>query len=122
MKKTNMSNISYELAKKLKDAGFPLKNNPYRDDPNPWVDRTTGETFFSPTLSELIDACGTNFNVLQAVYTEDSHRFGKTSEIYCWQASATGRAIDETPYKTPEEAVARLWLALQAVGLKEEGR
>ena len=42
--------ISYELAKKLKDAGFPN----YEED---WIDEV-GFVLIHPTLSELIGACG----------------------------------------------------------------
>ena len=55
------------------------------------------EAYF-PTLSELIEACGENFGSL------DKQHDG-------WLASAN---FDQSCFaKTPAEAVARLWLALQ---------
>lgn len=97
--------MNYELAKKLKDAGFPQigrglfmigDGTPIKlvepgevislDESNPVV--------YLPTLSELIEACGESFKSLELVgghfYTND-----------CWER------------ETPEEAVANLWLALQ---------
>ena len=89
-----MEGISYELAKELKDAGFPK----YRDKELTIVD---GVFINPPALSELIEACGEEFMQLH-----------KIREDHWW----AGDIAEEGKYasgKTPEEAVARLWLKLQ---------
>lgn len=120
--------MNYELAKKLKDAGFPQTGQ------RPWfcgghVYYGDGEGFELcketepiittdhycessglvaefvyeiPTLSELIEACGENF------YSLYRHQKDK------WQAHSTGDLwdIEIAHGPTPEEAVANLWLAL----------
>jgi len=107
--------MDYELCKKLKDAGFPYiqkkvvfnlyekvwkyvggdeKNDPMATDPQ-----------IIPTLSELIEACGDKFNELIRYYQGDGF-------LAC--ASGLGKdgmAIADEG-KTPDEAVAKLWLEL----------
>ena len=106
--------LNYELAKGLKDAGFPqeLKDCPICENIY-WVDgelklgafkdtELTGEEVKSPTLAELVEACG------------DILYFTLNSSAYGWEASANyGEGKEEVGQgKTSEEAVARLWLAL----------
>ena len=105
--------MNYELAKQLKGAGFLF----IEDDPSLPMkigrevelvcNFTFGDnkTYYCPTLSELIKACGDGFNYLE--------RFkGK------WFASECGDIIEDADVckqsrgKTPEEAVAKLWLEL----------
>ena len=90
------SSISYELAAELKGAGFPQSppTNPHLH-----PDYRDGVKF--PTLSELIEACGDEFIGLRR------HKIAGVEGVIRWQ-------IEMRPvlYKTPEEAVARLWLAL----------
>jgi len=79
--------ITYELAKQLKDAGwvFPVGN---------WVE---DKYLTLPTLSELIEACGEHFGQLK--------RYTNAWQVMdCYDLVVTG--------KTPEEAVAKLWLKL----------
>lgn len=98
--------VSYELAKKLKDAGFPIRKMPvgYDDEQHNvyWVD---GFYFFAPTIEELIEACGDGFRQL---HKWDYGEWGAFSE------SNFGNSPDgiEATGKTPSEAVANLWLAL----------
>jgi hypothetical protein len=93
--------ISYELAKALKEAGFPgLKSIDYLTQ--------AGIASFSggPTLEELIEAC------VKLSQTRDFHleRNGLGDD---WGASVDCFAENEyISGKTPIEAVARLWLAL----------
>jgi hypothetical protein len=77
--------MNYELAKQLKDAGFP--------------DKYTKDCKCLPvlSLSNLIDACG-------------KMKFELWRSQAGWGAKTMGRMI--TGVSTPEEAVARLWLAL----------
>lgn len=108
--------ITYELAKKLKDAGFPLQEHDYYDDfatPPPGrctncVDVDHDIPWCVPSLSELIEACGDRFGMLRKNDT--------------WQASTPEHTLPKgvrhydiylSGYFTPEEAVANLWLALQ---------
>jgi len=119
--------ITYELAKKLKKAGFPQKGDgkivifdfsyPGQEE-NPveeWVGKARGlKTFtpeyigsdegkrlmvYNPTLSELIEACGDEFFELQ--------RFPNGEFAALHNPSGTGY-----DGKTPEEAVVKLWLKL----------
>ncbi len=115
--------MNHELAKKLKDAGFPQDENGY----GYWYTKDSkviylGEKIdipdkcYIPTLSELIEACGEGFNgilppkimggVWLAVETigdlkrnDDGIGFSFTSWTF-WSG------------KTPEEAVANLYLEL----------
>lgn len=99
--------ITYELAKELKDAGFPFQQrwntcrvvlgNPAEDE----------SVFAAPTLTELIEACGSNAFMLE------KGRTGWGDLDNNWNASRVinGRTI-MNPGSTPEEAVTRLWLAL----------
>ena len=100
--------MNYELAKELKDAGFPQdgKEGLYVDfegkvefegDPkNPKIE----DLFYCPTLSELIEACGDKFIQLEKSLN--------------WWAIGEDEPLEPQQYEgnTPEEAVARLWLAL----------
>lgn len=85
--------ITYELAKQLKDAGFKGSEK--------WEDN--GDFFKSPTptptLTELIEACGKKFK----------HLDKEGNKWYAYNIS--GYAKDEGG-ATPEEAVANLWLSL----------
>jgi hypothetical protein len=91
--------MDYELAKQLKDADFPFDawDTPCGSTYKPSYQAPNGLRYPSPTLSELIEACGERIAFkLQWVG-------GK------WLAddrSKLGIGL------TPEEAVARLWLAL----------
>jgi len=94
--------MDYELAKELKDAGFPQVFHPkggmefdgYLDE-----DYETGSLgVATPTLEELIEACGEEFGSLY-----QSH-FG-------WIADKGLHELEQHG-ETPSEAVARLWLAL----------
>ncbi len=114
--------MKYELAKELKDAGFPqgclpfycdeCKKDQYNDEGidhcSCFLDAETHEprdvfptNTYIPTLSELIGACG----AYKKSFTLQ-HRMGIK---HGWQAQ---RSIKSKIYATPEEAVARLWLAL----------
>lgn len=126
----------YELAKKLKDAGFP-QGNP---------EKTLGEQFhvhvgeqtkpragiyidgvLEPTLSELIEACGNKFDNL---CVENLWRTEQEPKVYAANHFIDLFALEELRKKpgikneevdkivikgvgsTPEEAVAMLWLKL----------
>ena len=100
--------MDYKLAKELKDSRFPKSED--------WGEHSTlmkGNYFMVdgygvPKLSELIDACGEDFSHLK--------RYPVDEVVYWW--AVTHSKFDkngnnsEEQGKTPEEAVARLWLAL----------
>ena len=94
--------MTYELAKKLRQVGFPFKECEletctYIGDS---LDES-GKNYHYPTLSELIEACGEKFGYL------DKSKLG-------WIAG--DNESKGVPYmkfvETPEEAVANLWLEL----------
>lgn len=110
--------ITYELAKRLKDAGFPCQKGDYFVGKNLW-DETMQSDYempstpsrstwvYAPTLSELIEMCGSRFKRL---VRQSSTKF---------KVQAKGLVVDKVANKdihvfgkTPEEAVALLWLEL----------
>lgn len=112
--------MNYALAKELKDAGFPTKPLGL------WITKDNSEphllpkniqpgdiiatdykdhAVYVPTLSELIEACGKDFASLEF------HPNDETGPRW-WTASHLSSGMIETMGDTPEEAVARLWLAL----------
>mgnify|MGYP001571785702 CR=1 FL=1 len=117
--------MDYNLARKLKDAGFPQpygqredgsdrmfwfddKNIiPYRiadgiREDNGFLINKMERLCFIPTLSELIEACGTDFGALKRIGIVDNQY---RAEDYPFQ--------DFCEAKYPEEAVGRLWLKLK---------
>lgn len=112
--------FSYELAVKLKEAGFPQYGNGQLA-PTP-QGLTEKDIAYIPTLSELIEACdgkwGQRFRWLgnekthwsaQARPMHPKSNKYPDSPIDSWKGNKDVKAIG----KTPEEAVARLYLALQ---------
>jgi hypothetical protein len=93
--------MTYELATKLKDAGFPLRK-PGSERVHFEITHEIGQPsiFIYPTLSELIEACGDDFHQLLHITSND-----------LWFAEGFDTRQRETG-STPEEAVAKLWLAL----------
>lgn len=100
--------MTYELAKELKDAGFPQFSGDLL-----W-DSEKAEHYTVPTLSELIEACRT----VEPVFELMTGSSGTHPTNY-WYAGAgkhpgarvSGRKFNAGGH-TPEEAVARLWLTL----------
>ena len=102
--------MQYELAKELKDAGFPqldyscilqvLEDVAIQDknDSSVW--------YYKPTLSELIEACAEK-GVVRLNYATGA---GATAEGNYSEHTEKFKTLREG--KTPEESVAKLWLAL----------
>ena len=92
--------MNYELAKQLKDAGFPQLDRReiyVRND-------VTGERSWVafPTLEELIEACGKHLSILRPYQdTWQANNSNSEDADFC---SGEG--------STPTIAVAKLWLAL----------
>jgi hypothetical protein len=98
--------ISYQLARSLKDAGFPQSNLAR-------AQQQAGYDYVSlPTLSTLIEACGENFGAL-----------GREPD--CWVAceyvSEGGEWTNAHEGETPEDAVARLGLSWRARAVPQAG-
>lgn len=107
--------MNYELAKKLKEAGFPQDINISFDvgiDPKgekagivfPWKSKEGKTGFFTrtdfcrtPSLSEIIESCGDRFHFL----SKDKDTWRAVAGV---KFAVTG--------KNPIEAVANLWLAI----------
>ena len=104
--------IDYKLAKQLKDAGYHQK-----DVINGGYGRDKESFIYSPQLEELIDACGDELLGIHKSYNNientlewyaDTH----TYKCECGKDDCGGFNWEHETGKTPEEAVARLWLAL----------
>jgi hypothetical protein len=99
----------YELAKLLKDAGFPKKTLLDLDTKDVYkpYDVEMLYTLNAPTLSELIKAC--------EISVDSFHFFALTylKKYKHWRVIMGIRdgSVKEIG-QTPEEAVAKLWLAL----------
>jgi len=95
--------MNYELAKKLKDAGFPQSGDGNYLIGNIETDEggiITTNSVYIPTLEELIEACGDRFISLHKYY----HQWVCNEGMEVHQFDSQG--------STPEEAVAKLWLEL----------
>lgn len=97
--------MNYELAKRLEGAGFTYgseSSTPLRGEGWP----TDDGWLKTPSLSELIDACGLGFTLLAAL--DDLHVGG-------WIAKeVNGDVVYKGEGSTPEEAVGELWLKLHS--------
>lgn len=101
--------ISYELAKKLKDAGFPQHK---------CFDATCNKAHPErPTLEELIEACGDDILGLNRTHADDGKPNGWVADTHthqcdCNKKNCNGFTFEHESGVTPQEAVARLWLHL----------
>lgn len=98
--------MNYKLAKQLKDAGFKQEGmGVMNDEFDNAIDQEAAnwEHLYYPTLSELIEACGDRFGEL----SRTGERVNK------WICYDYGCLCDlKSKGKTPEEAVANLWIKL----------
>ena len=104
--------MEYDLAKELADNNFPQDGNGTlgcKHGGHAVGTRHCEEDVYFPTLSELIEACGEEFDALFGPYSSlNSHEGVQIRE---WRVdSVSGICTDG---HSAEEAVARLWLALQ---------
>lgn len=123
--------MDYELAKQLKDAGFPQKERMAywmkHDGEDPFVihpglfNRTVqsyrdgyplSEVVAAPTLEELIEACGTDFMLTNECGIWEAWSNIGAKRTYPARLGETG-AEHECKGSTPTEAVANLYLALK---------
>ena len=94
--------MRYELAKELKDAGFPQLKEILKEDflvLSEEIKVTDPYEDYEPTLSELIEACGDSFWDVKQQGTNQ------------WESSDANSTHLGKGF-TPVEAVAKLWLAL----------
>ena len=96
-----LKRMKYELAKELRDAGFPQIGNGKSVCPPDALFMRRGDSVDSPTLSELLLACGIPFTLAGTIAAADASP---------WLAESKGLTANGA---TPEEAVARLWLGLR---------
>ena len=142
--------MDYKLAKRLKDAGFPFAHNNchpvtcrhlgivYCEECGEYLssgdntapighkhcDKYNVGFLVSPTLSELIKACGDAFSSLDLIAFHKDKDKANEEWVNLWRCIYWNKKED--PYKTipyiidnnnkgyesPEEAVANLWLEL----------
>lgn len=102
--------MNYELAKQLKDAGFPQEEKAGEvldDEGLPAIPGNYEGRLYVPTLIELIEACGDSFGALHKVldYWEAcGGEYQPMDQDCAWKFMLKD--------STPEQAVANLWLAL----------
>ncbi len=101
--------ITHELAKKLKDAGFPQGKVDMYTFEGDWIPENERE--YLPSLSELIEACGDkvivwkwNGRCYATTYSEEKDHVDDHCLDSTWWNSTDG--------ETYEIAVANLWLDL----------
>ena len=110
--------MNSELAKKLKDEGFPQRKMWCDDcgyevcpECKEWRSQDNPST---PSLSELIEACGNNFGSLSKEFDTYDNGEVRYGDIWVARPRVQPRKNYITDYfaRTPEEAVAKLWLEL----------
>lgn len=103
--------MNYELAKQLKDAGFPQGDKTGKmfctykgnNDHHCSEDFCLKPEITIPTLEELIEACGTQLDYIDNQWTK----------WVVYGDSTEDKTVDiKFEGKTPTEAVAKLWLEL----------
>jgi len=129
--------MKYEIAKQLKDAGYYKGrefqwrgNEKLKKFPNKPYQAEGQDAVYAPTLSELIEACGEEFESLERYLPnkEDTYYTIYPEALgYLWHATSLGEERDMGDFvvrcesdccgknghgSTPEEAVAKLWLEL----------
>ena len=109
--------INYELAKQLKEAGFPQAGEhldydrcPYMIYPNDIDDGVSKNGCYDPTLSELIEQCGERFGYLTQYDRYKGEGWFAGGHKIKWESDELGDIKCEG--ETPEEAVVNLWLKL----------
>lgn len=106
--------ISFELAKRLKEAGLPQKSlgrfKMWIDPDGLVTDYTETQhldAIYLPTLSELIEWCGEEFISVNRAFDDEG-----VAQWYAVSQKMTIPSDDKLGFSTPEEAVAELGIAL----------
>lgn len=119
--------MNYELAKKLKDAGFSQKRLNITgvyvgicrhgfygfSEGRESCECEEPDTVHFPDLSELIKACGNHFQSLNHMLKDIIVGISGTGVSF-WRATGGITAVENFNGETPEEAVANLWLKLNS--------
>lgn len=128
--------MDYKLAKQLKEAGFEQKGNGYyllyvpenskQLRPSYWkkiISRNAGnkswvnEHYYVPSISEMIEAIGLSFRWLKRENTNLKGHKWHASAKGIERVNEEGRKIKEKDFRgtgrTPDEAVANLYLAIK---------
>ena len=127
-KESGRNRMNYELAKELRDAGFPNIQDVQHRQGREFLapdgrmsvyslgEMAPTSDWFIPSLEELMEACGDKLMSLhRTVPPRDMGNF------WCAEAYFESESDEETPTRgsgstgignTPTEAVVRLWLAL----------
>ena len=99
--------MTHELAKKLKDAGWVFEGRIEKGV------KIEGKWYLPPTLSELIEECEDDFGSLGKYgWCYDTTKYKGKRSLGKWMAIADDKKRTTTYGKSPEEAVANLWIAL----------
>jgi len=115
--------ITYETAKKLKEAGFPQRETDVESDPYLgtylYLPGTGPSEVYAPSLSELITACGQDFWRLEVNWGSGVSSDILPEDYTCHKWYASSRLKEGDVFKiigesgdTAEEAVANLFLML----------
>lgn len=112
--------ITYELAKQLKNAGFPQKSVQSKDCLEGDFDcKDCGSHLvYNPPLSELIEACMNRDKCILELNSDTDYinfEIHYVAHEFKWETSIRtdgGEESDTCNGSTPEEAVAKLWLEL----------
>ena len=110
--------LSYELCRKLRDAGLPQVGDEWLDKKGRYCNPSLDDyDVVCPTLSGLIEACGEKFIAL-IKFQEKGVVFFRAFMQYPYVApyEKLNEGIS-TRGAEPEEAVANLWLALKKAKL-----
>jgi hypothetical protein len=99
--------MQYDLLKKLKDAGFPQIILCEREDEHKRSECGECDCEHYPTLSELIEACGEEFEGLDRDRNSDPD---EDDEVYF--SAKAWKLHKNSIGSTPEEAVSNLWIEL----------
>ena len=107
--------MNYELAKELKDAGFPQQDYSWicqHGNGVHFLGTPHCEKCFVPSLSELIEVCGDRFGGLEhwAECVNSNERWESYTPLIFTGSEPEHEIVVYAP--TPDEAVAKLWLAL----------
>jgi hypothetical protein len=98
--------ITFELAKKLQEAGFPQY---HKEIYNP-IDCKNGFCVTIATLSELIEACIKDFKEEEFRISFDGEKW--EAGFAFWDIDSQMDSFSSYEGSTPEEAVSLLWLGL----------
>lgn len=122
--------MDYELCKKLKEKGYPIKEHfitegenyikpgnyvapeVAKDSLSGWI--KVGASYFEiPDLSELIEACGECLSHIKRLPVDGIDYWWAVSHCGHLNHEVAGNNLEEQG-STPQEAVARLWLAINS--------